>query len=75
VSKAGRYGPSTLHRIPVRTMKARARLWCRKCRHSIYPGEWIRLGGSWAEHKDRCPDPMEAARASLERDARKRGRR
>ena len=62
------YGPSHLVKMDKpRTSKARKRTWCRKCRAYVYPGEWMRSTIGWAEHRYRCPDPIEAARSYAER--------
>lgn len=50
-----------------RTAKATQMGWCKRCRSTIYPGEWVRFHLFWDVHRYRCPDPDEAASAYTER--------
>lgn len=63
----GRIGtPTNIERVRPRTIKARGKRWCRRCRNTIYPGEWI-SAGRYDQHRYKCPDPDEAAEAYTKR--------
>lgn len=57
----GRVGtPMVTHTIERRTRKSKRMGWCKRCRETIYPGEWI-SSGKYDTHRYACPDPQDAA--------------